>query len=114
MAEPLFHSVPGKARSAFVGLLLLGMLWLAFGGVCLWMLMQDGADGFREYLTIYLLALGSGAIAAMSLLIWRKRLGRVVAWLILPFFLVFFPIGTIGGIIVIFGLHSDDMREYLH
>jgi hypothetical protein len=31
----------------------------------------------------------------------------------LPFVLVFMPIGTIAGIFVVLGLHSDDMRRHL-
>lgn len=113
MAKPLFHHVPGRARYALVGLLLLGMLWLIFGAVCVYVLVQDGADGFREYASACLLALGFGAIAAMVLLALRQPAGRIVAWFVLPFFLLFFPIGTVAGAFVIIGLHSEDMRAFL-
>lgn len=109
----LFSNVPGRARRACDFLLVLGVLWGAFGLVALYVTVQDGADGFREYFTAYLLIISAGALASCILLAAGKRASLWVAWIVLPFVLIFFPVGTLFGVLAIAGMVSPDMKTHL-
>ena len=102
-----FNRVPGRARAACETLLLLALLYAIAAAVMLATLPRGAA------LCWFIII--NASIAAMGAVLLAKRLiiGFVLAWLSLPGFLIFFPLGTLAGCYVIVGLVSRDMKRFL-
>jgi len=117
----MFAHVPHKARFACTGLIVMSAITLTVTILCA--IILYGTDSVSPPnptgqaivigLGCYLLLLATGGITAAVLLSKRMPAGRVVAWVVTPFFLINNVIFLVIAIFVIRSLVSDDMRMYL-
>lgn len=112
--------MPAKARPAATGLLAMSIISLLIPIAVLVILLQSGprpADPTGRIvavcLSFYFVLLAAAGITAALLLGKRQPAGRVVAWCVVPFFLVNNLIFIVISVFVIVGLQSSSMRRYL-
>lgn len=105
--------MPQKVKEAVLGLATAGLLWSVFSGMGLYLSATGDLDAVGRGITYYLLSLGIGGFIGSALLWSRVPGSKFFAMFISVFYLIFFPLGTIVGVIIFRGLLSTEMAHYL-
>ena len=108
MVPPL----PASGRTARFALVCMAVLWIAFAGVALIISLKKGWDGFRLWMVLHMGWAGLGSAALVLLLSLRAAVTRWLAWLVLPFCLLLFPIGPALAIYTAYKLSRPEMKEF--
>jgi len=115
----MFSQVPGKARFACTGLVVMSSILLALVAIMgVFLVSTSNSPDLVGIVIItalgaYFVLLALGGILAAVLLSKRKPAGRILAWIVVPFFLVNNMLFLIVAVFVIQSLVSTDMRDYL-
>lgn len=86
---------PERSLKTAASLLLLKAGFLLVGPVVVLTLAWSDIDELGRKLVVIPIVLGLYVLAVALLLRKRRRVGRILAWLVLPVFALGFPLGTI-------------------
>ena len=104
--------LPKSGRSARFALRALAFLWLVAASICGIAHFKLNLHGFADCMFVYLLCAGVGCLTVASLLSRGRPAARIAAWIVLPFCLVFFPVGPLLAIYAALNLESAEMKEF--
>jgi hypothetical protein len=90
----------------------MALLWLAFAALAVAISWKRGWDGFRLWIALHMGWAGLGSATLAILLTLRVAATRWLAWFVLPFCLVLFPIGPVLAIYAAYKLGRPEMKEF--